>query len=138
MGKKHKHSHGHYCRICGRYRANEKFSGGGHKNHICKDCARLPVEKRQELETVNRLMSLPFRLSNKQRAWLEKMRNDESDEVRGAAEFAYDMRFCSRFPESGCGDYESCGDEDFEDFEDYGEYATPELTTEELYRLFDE
>lgn len=29
---------GHYCRICGRTRANEKFSGKGHKNHICKDC----------------------------------------------------------------------------------------------------
>ena len=30
---------GHYCRICGRTRANEKFSGKGHKNHICKDCS---------------------------------------------------------------------------------------------------
>lgn len=31
---------GHYCRNCGRTRANEKFSGKGHKNHICKDCSR--------------------------------------------------------------------------------------------------
>lgn len=31
---------GHYCRICGRYRANENFSGKGHARHICKDCAR--------------------------------------------------------------------------------------------------
>jgi len=31
---------GHYCRICGRERANEKFSGKGHADHICKDCAR--------------------------------------------------------------------------------------------------
>ena len=30
---------GHYCRICGRTRANEKFSGKGHKNHVCKDCS---------------------------------------------------------------------------------------------------
>ena len=30
---------GHYCRICGITRANEKFSGKGHKNHICKDCS---------------------------------------------------------------------------------------------------
>lgn len=30
---------GHYCRICGRTRANEKFSGKGHAKHICKDCA---------------------------------------------------------------------------------------------------
>jgi len=31
---------GHYCRICGRTRANERLSGKGHKNHICKDCSR--------------------------------------------------------------------------------------------------
>lgn len=31
---------GHYCRICGRERANEKFSGKGHATHVCKDCAR--------------------------------------------------------------------------------------------------
>lgn len=31
---------GHYCFMCGRYRANEKFSGKGHRKHICKDCQR--------------------------------------------------------------------------------------------------
>jgi hypothetical protein len=30
---------GHYCKICERTRANEKFSGKGHKNYICKDCS---------------------------------------------------------------------------------------------------
>ena len=39
MAKKKKYS-GHYCRICGRNRPNEKFSGNGHRIHICKDCAR--------------------------------------------------------------------------------------------------
>ena len=29
---------GHYCRICGEYKANEKFSGRGHAQHICKAC----------------------------------------------------------------------------------------------------
>lgn len=37
MAKKKKHS-GHYCRICGEYKANEKFSGKGHAQHICKTC----------------------------------------------------------------------------------------------------
>ena len=36
---------GHYCKICGEYKANEKFSGKGHANHICKTCASLPAEK---------------------------------------------------------------------------------------------
>ena len=31
---------GHYCRICGRTLANEKFTGKGHKNHICKNCSK--------------------------------------------------------------------------------------------------
>ena len=31
--------HGHYCKVCGEYKANEKFSGKGHAAHICKTCA---------------------------------------------------------------------------------------------------
>jgi len=38
VGKKKRQ--GHYCRVCRRYRANEKFSGKGHARHICKDCSR--------------------------------------------------------------------------------------------------
>jgi len=41
---------GHYCRICGRTRPNEKFSGKGHRAHVCKDCARLPKENRDAIE----------------------------------------------------------------------------------------
>ncbi len=36
---------GHYCRICGRSKPNEKFSGKGHKNHICKECSKLPKDE---------------------------------------------------------------------------------------------
>ena len=32
---------GHYCWVCGRIRANERFSGRGHRDHVCKDCAVL-------------------------------------------------------------------------------------------------
>ncbi len=50
MGKKgKKKGPGHYCRICGRHRANEKFSGKGHTQHICKDCNReLQVQKSEK------------------------------------------------------------------------------------------
>ena len=41
---------GHYCRICERQRPNEKFSGKGHNIHVCKDCMRLPKDKRQFIE----------------------------------------------------------------------------------------
>ncbi len=41
---------GHYCRICGRIRPNEFFSGKGHRIHICKECNRVPQEKRKQIE----------------------------------------------------------------------------------------
>ena len=41
---------GHYCRICGSVKANEKFSGKGHRNHICRDCSKLPKEEKEAVE----------------------------------------------------------------------------------------
>ena len=41
---------GHYCNICGRSRPNEKFTGKGHRNHICKDCAKMPKEEQEAIE----------------------------------------------------------------------------------------
>jgi hypothetical protein len=46
---------GHHCRICGRTRANEKFSGRGHRDHICKDCQRMPREQRDRIERLDEL-----------------------------------------------------------------------------------
>lgn len=38
---------GHYCKVCQRYLANERFSGKGHYAHICKTCAsRLKAERK--------------------------------------------------------------------------------------------
>lgn len=41
---------GHYCRLCGRVRSNESFSGGGHGIHVCRKCARMPQEDRDRIE----------------------------------------------------------------------------------------
>lgn len=49
---------GHYCKVCGEYKANEKFSGKGHAVHICKTCAALPPEKQAEEMTLTRLVNL--------------------------------------------------------------------------------
>lgn len=40
----------HYCRICNRARANERFSGKGHARHICRDCQRLPKEQIERVD----------------------------------------------------------------------------------------
>jgi hypothetical protein len=50
---------GHWCWCCGRDRPNERFSGSGHRAHICKDCKKLgPAELsyRQAILDVDRLM----------------------------------------------------------------------------------
>lgn len=41
---------GHYCRICGQHKANEKFSGRGHAAHICKACAKRGNKPPPEVE----------------------------------------------------------------------------------------
>lgn len=46
---------GHYCIICGRTRPNEKFSGKGHRRHICKDCSGKPKNR-----PVKRIPSSPI------------------------------------------------------------------------------
>lgn len=55
---------GHYCHICRRTRANEKFSGKGHKKHVCKDCSSKSggkVEKEAINESIFDLETLiPF------------------------------------------------------------------------------
>lgn len=84
---------GHYCRICGERKANEKFSGKGHAAHICKECAKLPQEKRNELQTITKIENLPFWLKKDQIAWLKKVKDDPREKVRDAAISAWEMRF---------------------------------------------
>ena len=51
---------GHWCRICDRNRANEQFSGTGHKHHICRDCTKKPKE---EIEIIDQEQEI-FRYLN--------------------------------------------------------------------------
>ena len=54
--------HGHYCKVCGEYKANEKFSGKGHAAHVCKSCASLPPEKQAEQMTIKPLAESPMEI----------------------------------------------------------------------------
>jgi hypothetical protein len=47
---------GHYCRICHRERANEKFSDRGHRDHVCKECQSLPKAARRQFEEVDEIL----------------------------------------------------------------------------------
>lgn len=84
---------GHYCKICGEYKANEKFSGKGHAAHICKACQSLSVEERNKEAILTRMMNLPFHLSKEQISWLKKHRKDKRPEVSEAAKAVFAERF---------------------------------------------
>jgi hypothetical protein len=76
---KKKKPQGHYCRICGQYKANEKFSGRGHAAHICKACHALPVARRNELARINEIeqISEGFFISKENSERLEKYADDK-------------------------------------------------------------
>jgi hypothetical protein len=46
---------GHFCRICGRSRPNERFSGGGHRTHVCRECRKIPFEERQAMDALTEI-----------------------------------------------------------------------------------
>lgn len=117
--------HGHYCKICGEYKANEKFSGKGHANHICKTCASLPAEKKAELETLNRIHNLPLHLSDEQKKWLKKRTKDDRPAVRALAQEEYDMRFYFKMDMEGEGFTEL--DAMMQEEIDFQRHLTPEI-----------
>lgn len=84
-----KKKQGHYCKICGTHKANEKFSGKGHANHICKACSAMPVAKRNELQIINRIENIicnNFFLSKEKIKTLENYAKDSR--YPEASEFA--------------------------------------------------
>lgn len=85
---------GHYCRVCGELKANEKFSGKGHAAHICKNCASLPHAERLEKQTLRRIESMAFRhLSESEIKWLRGKMKDKRQDVSKAAREIHGVRF---------------------------------------------
>ncbi|MDR2022485.1 MAG: hypothetical protein LBQ71_04390 [Hungatella sp.] len=85
---------GHYCKICGEYKANENFSGRGHAAHICKACAsKSPAQKSEDI-TINRLHGMAFRYLNETEIkWLKNRRNDSRPEIQELARQVFDEKF---------------------------------------------
>ena len=86
MAKK-KRYRGHFCKVCGQIRANEKFSGKGYAAHICKTCAKKPKEQRVEEIALTRIYRV-YRygnLSRNNRQMLENYSRSSRERVRSAA-----------------------------------------------------
>jgi hypothetical protein len=78
---------GHYCRICGRERPNEQFSGKGHKIHVCKRCKAMPESERQAIEDKDDIFAFleQSRISEKNVAHLERMTKSNNSQVASLA-----------------------------------------------------
>jgi ribosome-binding protein aMBF1 (putative translation factor) len=74
---------GQHCRICGRTRPNEKFSGKGHRVHVCTDCARLPKENRDAIEQKEEIFNYlkQLHISAKNTARLRRLAASRDTEV---------------------------------------------------------
>jgi len=78
---------GHYCRICGSRKPNEAFSGKGHRIHACKKCARLPKEKREEIEQKDEIFDYlrQSHISDKNVSRLRKLAASPNEQVADLA-----------------------------------------------------
>ena len=86
--QRRKQRSGHYCWSCDRMRANEKFSGRGHAQHLCKDCARLGKEElayRQTVRNLERLLTWDGRIPRRNREQFRKYLNHKDERVRAYA-----------------------------------------------------
>lgn len=74
---------GHYCKICDCSRPNEKFSGRGHKKHICKDCSKLTKDEFDSTEQLYEIFKYlsQSNISSKNISRLTKLSNSLSSEV---------------------------------------------------------
>lgn len=86
--------HGHFCKVCGEHKANERFSGKGHAAHICKTCADLPAAERNEMMTIRKIEGMVFRhLSESEMKWLRDHMNDPRAAVQEAATEGHRVKF---------------------------------------------
>jgi len=78
---------GHYCRICGRERPNEQFSGKGHRIHVCKRCNAKPKSERQFIEDKEDLFAFMHQshISERNVARLEQLAKSENPQVASLA-----------------------------------------------------
>jgi len=78
---------GRYCRICGRERPNERFSGKGRKIQVCKHCRAKPKNERQAIEDKDDIFGFleQSHISEKNVARLERMAKSDNPHVASLA-----------------------------------------------------
>jgi hypothetical protein len=78
----------HYCRHCERYLANERFTGRGHHQHLCKECSRRPKGEIRKADQLREIASFlrQSHISSKNCERLEVLTESGDQEVSQLAE----------------------------------------------------
>jgi hypothetical protein len=87
--KKGKKRRGHYCWVCADVLPNERFSGKGHRRHVCKGCSKLgsaELAYRQHERDIERCLGFDGLIRRKQRKTFERYLTHEDPRVRALAE----------------------------------------------------
>jgi hypothetical protein len=84
---------GHYCRICGRQRPNEQFSGKDHKIHVCKRCQAKPKTERRAIEDQDEIFQFlkQSHISEKNAIRLGQMVKSDNPQVASLAEIVLEV-----------------------------------------------
>ncbi len=64
----------HYCGLCARHLPNERFSGGGHRIHVCRNCQARPAAERSAIEARLEIEAMLLRQSHISDKNLERLR----------------------------------------------------------------
>lgn len=119
---------GHYCKICGERKANEKFSGKGHAAHICKACQLLPAEEQADMRRIRDVERIMDRFPFTRNDWdlLEKYAKKYANKESG--QFAQEILDSRRSSPSF--------DDDEEEFYEEQLFAELEPDTKEEIRIW--
>lgn len=84
---------GRWCRICGRTKPNEKFSGKGHSKCICKECSRKPKAEIDEIDKSEEIFNFlnQSNISKKNIARIEKLKSSESSKISDLASIVLEV-----------------------------------------------
>src|SRR5258705_8671013 len=83
----------HFCRICHRNRPNEKFSGGGHKIHVCRNCQKRPASERARIENTDEIHRFltQSHISEKNLSRLRALAASSDESVAGMAKVVLEI-----------------------------------------------
>ena len=98
MGKRKKRT-GHFCWVCERPRPNERFSGDGHRRHVCRDCAHLGGDElayRQAVRNLGRCITIAGGVRRKRRTEFERFLHHPDLRGRAMAEALEQRRIENR------------------------------------------